>query len=120
MCGEFDDHERADEELFERFVEQAARFGVTPATGDQSSPANLDSEDTRGAYLAGLFSAGLTRCVTDAHNLPEGHRMDAVAGQAIAFGRLAGFLAAQLPPDVDLFRAVTGAVLEGHEQATAA
>lgn len=117
MCGDFDDHERADMELFDRFMEQAGRLGIAPTTDNESTPGDLDSEAVRAAYLEGLFKAGLTRSVTDASSLPEGHRMDAVAGQAIAFARLAGFLAAQLPPDVDLFRTVTGALLDGHREA---
>ena len=61
-----------------------------------------------------LFRAGLTRCVNDAANLPYGERMDALAGQAIVFARLAGFLTAHFPPEADLFRMVTGAVVDGH------
>ena len=42
--------------------------------------------------------------------------MDAVAGQAIVFARLAGFLTAQFPPESDLFRTITGAVFDGHSE----
>ena len=43
----------------------------------------------------------------------------ALAGQAIVFARLAGFLAAQFPPDADLFRMVTGAIVDGHSEPAA-
>ncbi len=119
MCGDFDDQERIDEELFERFVELTARFGVRPAGQSGNGPAKLDSEEVRAAYMEQLFRAGLTRCVNDAANLPIGERMDAVAGQAIVFARLAGFLTAQFPPEADLFRTVTGAVVDGHSEPAA-
>ena len=47
--------------------------------------------------------------------LPQ-HTEDALAGAAIVFGRLAGFLSAQLPPDADVFRMVTGAVVDGYAE----
>jgi hypothetical protein len=114
MCGDFDEQERVDEELFERFVELTQRFGVAPVPGAATAPASLEGEQVRAEYMDQLFKAGLTRCVNDAANLPYGERMDALAGQAIVFARLAGFLTAQFPPDADLFRMVTGAVVDGH------
>ena len=114
MCGDFDDHERVDDELFERFIELAQRFGVLPEPVADGGPGQLDTEGERKAYMEQLFKSGLKRCVSDAASLPHGARMDAVAGQAIVFARLAGFLSAQLPPEADLFRMVTGAVVDGH------
>lgn len=118
MCGEFDDQEQIDDELFERLIERAQRFGVVPKACGNSGPSQLHSEESRKAYMDKLFEAGLTRCVNDAASLPNGERMDAVAGQAIVFARLAGFLTAQFPPETDLFRTVTGAVFEGHNELT--
>lgn len=116
MCGDFDEHERIDEELFERFVEQLQNYGVRPVAGNSGAAPQLDSETERAAYMETLFLAGLTRCVNDAANLPYGERMDALAGQAIVFARLAGVLAGQFPPEADLFRMITGAMLDGHEE----
>ncbi len=116
MCGDFDEQERIDDELFERFIELTQRFGVLPEPNANGGPSQLDSEDARKEYMEGLFKAGLTRCLNDAAGLPNGERMDAIAGQAIVFARLAGFLAAQFPPDADLFRTVTGAVFDGHNE----
>jgi len=120
MCGDFDDQERIDDELFERFVEQTKRYGVLPGSGTNGAPKHLDSESVRADYMEQLFKAGLTRCVNDAANLPHGERMDAIAGQAIVFARLAGFLTAQFPPEADLFRTVTGAVVDGHSEPASA
>jgi len=116
MCGDFDDQERIDEELFERFADVIRHFGVEPRANGSDAPLQLDTQNGRGAYLDRLFRAGLTRCVSDAASLPIGERMDALAGQALVFARLAGFLAAQFPPDADLFRMVTGAVVDGHSE----
>lgn len=116
MCGDFDELERIDDELFERFVERTQRYGVVPGASANGAPRQLDSESVRADYMEQLFAAGLTRCLNDAANLPHGERMDALAGQAIVFARLAGFLTAQFPPEADLFRTVTGAVIDGHSE----
>ncbi len=116
MCGDFNEQEQVDDELFERFMELTKRFGVLPEADPNGGPSQLDSEDARKEYMEDLFKAGLTRCINDAAGLPNGERMDAVAGQAIVFARLAGFLSAQFPPEADLFRTVTGAVFDGHSE----
>ena len=116
MCGDFDDQERIDEELFEHFVELIGQLGVDVRQAGNGAPARLETEAERATYMDALFRAGLTRCVNDAANLPIGERMDALAGAAIVFARLAGFLTAQFPPDSDLFRMVTGAVMDGHAE----
>ena len=46
----------------------------------------------------------------------EGQRVDAIAAQAIAFARLAGFLAGQLPPEADLYRTALEAFGDGHAE----
>ncbi len=116
MCGDFDDEERVDEELFERFLERIREFGVMPGNAGDDAPARLAGEDVRAAYLERLFRAGLTRSATDAANLPVGERMDALAGQAIVFARLAGFLAGQFPPESDLFRTISAALMDAHSE----
>jgi len=116
MCGEFDDQERVDGELFERFVQLANGHGVTPGPPGVDAPTRLAEERTRAAYMDHLFKAGLRRSLNDAANLPQGERMDAVAGQAIVFARLAGFLAGQFPPETDLFRTISGAMLDAHNE----
>lgn len=120
MCGDFDDLERIDEELFERFVDRARTLGVNPSAPNGNAPARLQSEAARREYMSELFSSGLARCVSDAAGLPAGERMDVLAGQAIVLGRLAGFLAAQFPPEADRFRTVVGAVMDAFDDSEAA
>jgi len=116
MCGEIDEQERIDEELFERFLEFAGKYGISPAFTDQNTPSQLDNQDARNAYMNSLFKAALARTVNDAANMPNGERMDILAGQAIVFARIAGFLAAQFPPENDLFRTTIAAMMEGHKE----
>ena len=116
MCGEIDEQSRIDEELFDRFLELAAHHGVLPGTPGGDAPTHLADEDTRVAYMDRLFKAGLARALNDATNLPEGERMDVLAGQAIVFARLAGFLAGQFPAEADLFRTVVGTLVESHNE----
>ncbi len=116
MCGEIDEQSRIDEELFDRFLELAASHGVVPRTPGSDAPTQLSDQGTRAAYLDHLFKAGLAQAVNDATNLPEGERMDVLAGQAIMFARLAGFLAGQFPAEADLFRTVVGTLVESHNE----
>lgn len=116
MCGDFNEQESIDEELFEQFIERTARLGIVRRPAGNETAAALDTEQARAGYLDQLFKAGLTRCVNDAAGLRCGERMDALAGQAIAFARLAGFLAAQFPPEADRFRTVITAVVDAHEE----
>lgn len=115
MCGDFDGQESLDEELFQQFLQRAGRLGISPGTGGGAA-ARLDTESVRAEYMDNLLRAGLTRCVNDAAGLPQGERMDALAGQAIVFARLAGFLAAQFPPEADRFRTVISAVVDAHAE----
>lgn len=115
MCGDFDEQERLDEELFDDFLERAVTFDVVPQPPAGDAAINLDTEKNRADYMEQLFTAGLSRCANDAASLPYGQRMDALAGQAIVFARLAGFLAAQFPREADRFRTVITAVVDAHE-----
>lgn len=116
MCGDFDEQESLDEELFQQFVERIGMLGVELREDAEASAPKLDTASARSRYLDGLFRAGLTRCANDATGLPAGERMDALAGQAIVFARLAGYLAAQFPPEADRFRSVITAVVDAHEE----
>ncbi len=116
MCGDFDHHDELDDELFEGLLALAAGHGVTPQADGRNCPASLADVSARRAYMDGLFRAGLTRAVSDAAMLPAGERADAMAGQAIVFARLAGFLAGQFPAQADLFRTVSAAMLEGCDE----
>jgi hypothetical protein len=114
MCGDLDDDPRLDDELFARLVALAGRYGVAPPERRQPPSADLAGEDGRHAYMSRLFFEVLTRSVSDAATRPEGRRADAIADQAIVLARLAGFLAGQLPPGTDLFRATVEAMMDGY------
>jgi hypothetical protein len=116
MCGEIDeDGAGIGHELVERFGVMARMLGVAdPQSG--GAPKGLESSEGRAAYMEALFSAGLTRSLADARAVDAGEAVDAVAAQAIAFARLAGFLAGQLPPEADLFRSVIEAVTAGYSE----
>ena len=113
MCGELDDDIQVDNDIFQLFLAIARRHGATPQE-DRSGIPDLEEPAGRSAYMDTLFSAGLVRAVSDASAAVEGQRVDAIASQAIAFARLAGFLAGQLPPEADLFRATIEALTDGH------
>lgn len=112
MCGELDDNAALDEELMARFEVLAKRAGGV-AAGEPAPLPDLETAEGRSRYMDDLFKAGLARALTDARGA-EGQRVDAVALQAIAFARLAGFLAGQLPPEADLFRATIEALTDGN------
>jgi hypothetical protein len=116
MCGEFDEEDHIDEHLFGRLLKLAGEHGVEPGAPGTDAPAQLSEQAARSHYMSRLFQAGLTRAVNDANNLPQGERMDAIAGQAIVFARLAGFLAGQFPPGADVLRPTIEALMEGHAE----
>lgn len=113
MCGELDEDVHIDNEVFERFLMTVRRQGIA-APGKAGSVPDLEEPSGRSAYMEALFSAGLARAVGDAEAAAEGQRIDAIACQAIAFARVAGFLAGQLPPEADLFRSAVEALTDGH------
>ena len=113
MCGELDDDVQVDNDIFQRFLQIARHHGATPQAAQTALP-DLEQPPGRSAYMDTLFSVGLVRAVSDASAASEGQRVEAIAAQAIAFARLAGFLAGQLPPEADLFRATIEALTDGH------
>lgn len=116
MCGEIDENLQINQELLERFNVMARMLGATPLDPGQGGPVGLAGAEGRAAYMDQIFQLGLVRALTDANAAEEGEAVDAIASQAIAFARLAGFIAGQLPPDADLFRSVIEAVTAGHAE----
>lgn len=116
MCGEIDENVLINQELLDRFLLLSEMRGVHPLETPGDGPGELASAEGRAQYMEKIFGLGLTRAVTDAARANEDEAVDAIASQAIAFARLAGFLASQLPPDADLFRSVIEAVSEGHSE----
>lgn len=114
MCGEIDDEAALGQELIERFAIVAGMLGLKPDEAPATGAPALATEKDRAAYMEALFRAGLGRALADATAAGDEEKVDALAAQAIAFARLAGFLAGQLPPEADLFRNVIEAATQGY------
>lgn len=115
MCGELDENVNINAEIHNRLTILSRKLGVS--AGDQpGDPGPLASTEDRSAYMQRLFETGLAAALDDVAGAAETERIDAIAAQAIALARLAGFLAGQLPPDADLFRGVIEAMTEGHAE----
>lgn len=115
MCGELDDEVHLNAEIHNRLTILSRKLGVSagPVPG---APGPLASSADRAAYMQRRFEAGLMQALDDVAGAAEAEKIDAIAAQAIALARLAGFLAGQLPPDADLFRGVIEAVTDGHAE----
>ena len=113
MCGDLDEDTAINTEIQERFLATARKMGVT-AGACAEGPGNLTAAQGRAAYMDRIFRHGLERAIADVQGASEDEKVDAVASLAIAFARLAGFIAGNLPPEADLYRAVIEAVTTGH------
>jgi hypothetical protein len=118
MCGDDDDINHIDEDLFSQFLKTAKSLGVSADKQMANTPVDLTDEKARSDYMDGLFKAALSRVVNDSNFLHEGEKMDILAGQAIVFARLSGLLAGQFPNGSDLFHTVVSALMQGHKEAT--
>lgn len=116
MCGEIDENVLIGQEVLERFRTMTAMLGQAPGGTADAAPGGLASAEGRAAYTDRLFRDGLARALQDAGAAEEEEIVDAIALQAIALARLAGFVAGQLPPEADLFRSVIEAVTAGHAE----
>lgn len=116
MCGDHDEHDHVDEEFFDRLSHLASHHQVHPDAGAGNTPASLEDENMRNAYMEGLFRAALTRAVNDAARISEGERVDIVTGQSIVFARLAGMLAGLLPSGSEQFHTVINALMQGYQE----
>lgn len=120
MCGEIDEQVLIGQEVLDRALALAKRMQLGTATGDGDDPAGLADAEGRAAYMDRVFRSGLARAIDDISRAAEDETVDALAAQAIALARLAGFLAGQLPPEADLFRATIEALTTGHAEPRAA
>jgi len=114
MCGDLEEDTAFDDLIYRRFTDFARNYGAEPQPDIRTLPHDLTEPEGRGAYMSGLFGDAMMRAVNDTAAAAEGSRADAIAGQAIVFARLAGMLAAQLPPESDTFRIAMEAFMDGH------
>jgi len=115
MCGELDDTIQINAEIENRLTILARHVGVD-LPGTIGTPGPLAQDAARAAYMELVFKAGLLDSLKDVGGAAEDEKIDAIAARAIAFARLAGFLAGQLPPEADLFRSTVEALTEGHAE----
>jgi len=116
MCGELDEQLLINQEVLERFSVMSKMLGTQASDGTTQGPKRLAEADGRAAYMDQIFRDGLGRALTDVNSANEDETVDALASQAIALARLAGFIAGQLPPEADLFRATIEALSAGHAE----
>ena len=115
MCGELDEGVQINAEIRDRLTIISRKVGVT-LSGDPVDPGPLEDAGDRAAYMDRLFARLLEETLAEVEGAGETEKVDVIASRAIALARLAGFLAGQLPPDADLFRAVIEAVSDGHAE----
>ncbi|NNF24878.1 MAG: hypothetical protein HKN63_08765 [Rhodobacteraceae bacterium] len=116
MCGEIDEHVLIGQEMLERARALTKRMGLPAPDAAREAPTGLAEADGRAAYMERIFRTGLAQALNDVARAGEDEMIDALASQAIALARLAGFLAGQLPPEADLYRAVIEAATAGHSE----
>jgi hypothetical protein len=114
MCGELDGDVLVNEEIYTQFLATARMIGAENSAAADPPPSGLNDATGRATYMDRLFKETLCRAIGDVNAANDSEKVDALASQAIAFARLAGFIAGQLPPDADLFRPVIEALTAGH------
>jgi hypothetical protein len=116
MCGEIDEQVIVGQDLRARLNGLTSGMNLPRTASNGENPVNLAESDGRAAYMERVFGAGLARSLEDIERATDDESVDALAAQAIALARLAGFLAGQLPPEADLFRALIEALSAGHAE----
>lgn len=112
MCGEIDEQAVIGGELQDRMRALLRDLGKQGKA--DAAPADLEDEAGRAAYMDAIYETGLARALAGISAAEEGQSVDALACQAIALARLAGYLAGQLPPEADLFRTAVSSLVAGH------
>ena len=113
MCGDLDGDTALDEELFGWLIASAKVHGAAPGGAMSELPSG---EPGSNEYMTATFRGALTCSLTDIGKAPEGARIDAIRSHAIVLARLAGFLAGHLPPEMDVFRDVVDALMDGNRE----
>jgi hypothetical protein len=106
MCGDLEEEDRLEGDLYQRFLVHSQAMLERPSSGDDMS-----------RYLDDLFKAVLKRCVSDAEKAASPNAYRQVAMQSLVMARLAGFLAGQVALNEDPMRKVLEAVMLGYQEA---
>ena len=83
MCGDLEEEDRLEGDLFQRFLVQSRAMLERPPTG----------RDDLNRYLDGLFNDLLQRCVKDSEPVASPNAYRQLAMQSLVLARLSGFLA---------------------------
>ena len=107
MCGDLEEEDRFEGDLYQRFLVQSqAMLGKAPAGGSDLN-----------RYLDTLFNDLLKRCVTDAEQVASPNAYRQMAMQSLVLARLAGFLAGHVALNEDPMRKVMEALMHGYQEA---
>lgn len=117
MCGEIDEQVLIGQELLDRVKAVSKKLGLPEPAVSGDAPEGLAEAQGRAAYMERVFRSGLARALDDVATADEDETIDALAAQAIALARVAGFVAGQLPAEADLYRAIIEAATSGHAEA---
>ena len=107
MCGDLEEEDRFEGDLYQRFlVHSQAMLAKAPAGGDELN-----------RYLDKLFNDLLKRCVVDAEKVASPNAYRQVAMQSLVLARLAGFLAGHVALNEDPMRKLMEAMMLGYAEA---
>ena len=112
MCGDLEEEQRLDEQLYARFRLHAREL----LRGRDASDARASAKDLN-AYMDRLFADALARCARDGEQSEDGDAYRLLAAQPLVFARLAGFLAAHVSLQEDPLRKVMEALMHGYSEA---
>ena len=112
MCGDLEEEQRFEEQLYGRFRLHAREL----LRGRGASDASPSAKDLN-AYMDRLFTDALARCARDGEQSEDGDAYRLLAAQPLVFARLAGFLAAHVSLQEDPLRKVMEALMHGYSEA---
>lgn len=117
MCGEIDEQVLIGQELMDRARALSKKLGLPEDETTGEGPTGLAEAKGRASYMEHVFRGALVAALDDMARAEEEEAVDALASQAIALARVAGYLAGHLPAEADLYRAVIESASAGHAEA---
>ena len=106
MCGDLDEEDKLEGDLYQRFLAHSRAMLEQPLAGGDMN-----------RYLDGLFQSLLKRCVDDAEQVASPNGYKQLAMQSLVLARLAGFLAGHVALNEDPMRKVMEALMLGYQEA---
>ena len=106
MCGDLEEEDRVEGDLYQRFLVHSRAMLERPLAGGDMN-----------RYLDELFNTVLRRCVQDAEAVASPNAYQQIAMQSLVMARLAGFLAGHVALNEDPMRKVLEAVMLGYQEA---